>query len=133
MDNPSTQNTNDNQAIATDNEELIDTLSNLSNEEAMVVIAKGLLEEKGFDDLDEDTEGEMIEDLVERMMDFVNRAVLEQLPEAEMAELDQMIAKDEATDEKIGELIQRAGIDTSEATMQALEKFREIYLNGTEE
>lgn len=123
---------NDSQALAQE-DELAATLQNLSNEEAMVVIAKGLLREKGFTDLDEETEGEMIQDLVERMTDFVNRAVLEELPEEKMAELDQMIAEERASDEEVGRLIQESGIDTSVATMEALEKFREIYLNGNTE
>lgn len=123
---------NDSQALAQE-DELAATLQNLSNDEAMAVIAKGLLREKGFADLDEETEGEMIQDLVERMTDFVNRAVLEELPEEKMAELDQMIAEERASDEEVGRLIQESGIDTSVATMEALEKFREIYLNGNTE
>lgn len=123
---------NDSQALAQE-DELVATLQNLSNDEAMAVIAKGLLREKGFTDLDEETEGEMIQDLVERMTDFVNRAVLEELPEEKMAELDQMIAEERASDEEVGRLIQESGIDTSVATMKALEKFREIYLNGNTE
>lgn len=123
---------NDSQALAQE-DELAATLQNLSNDEAMAVIAKGLLREKGFTDLDEETEGEMIQDLVERMTDFVNRAVLEELPEEKMAELDQMIAEERASDEEVGRLIQESGIDTSVATMKALEKFREIYLNGNTE
>lgn len=123
---------NDSQALAQE-DELAATLQNLSNDEAMAVIAKGLLREKGFTDLDEETEGEMIQDLVERMTDFVNRAILEELPEEKMAELDQMIAEERASDEEVGRLIQESGIDTSVATMKALEKFREIYLNGNTE
>ena len=123
---------NDSQALAQE-DGLAATLQNLSNDEAMAVIAKGLLREKGFADLDEETEGEMIQDLVERMTDFVNRAVLEELPEEKMAELDQMIAEERASDEEVGRLIQESGIDTSVATMEALEKFREIYLNGNTE
>lgn len=123
---------NDSQ-VTTQDEEIAATLQNLSNEEAMAVIAKGLLQEKGFSDLDEETEGEMIQDLVERMTDFVNRAVLEELPEEKMAELDQMIAEERATDEEVGRLIQESGVDASAATMQALEKFREVYLNGSTE
>ena len=114
-------NTQDNQDIATD-------LSGLSNEEIMVAFADGLLNEKGLGEMSDEVRQEMLQDLVERLSDFVNRAILEALPEEKIAELDELIDRDVATPEAVSELINGVGFDVSERVAKAMEKFREIYL-----
>lgn len=108
-------------------------MENMSNVEAMRVIARGLLKEKGLPEMDMETEADMVNDLVERMSEFVNRAILEKLPEEKMTELDKMIDEDNAGPEAVTELIKSAGIDIEAATVEALEKFREIYLGAEAE
>lgn len=108
-------------------------MENMSNVEAMRVIARGLLKEKGLPEMDMETEADMVNDLVERMSEFVNRAILEKLPEEKMTELDKMIDEDNAGPEAVAELIKSAGIDIEAATVEALEKFREIYLGAEAE
>lgn len=109
------------------------TLQGMSEEEILAVVAEGLLAEKGMTDLEDDVKAEMVKDLVERMTEFVNRAILGALPEDKMAELNEKIEKDEASLEVVNQLVADSGIDANDVTTKALEKFREIYLGKTEE
>ena len=106
-----------------------DQLTNMSNEEVVANFAKGLLTEKNLGEMDEATEKDMVQDLIERINDFVNRAVLESLPKEKLDELDDMIDSDTATPEAVAQLIQNSGIDASAVAVKAMEKFREVYLD----
>lgn len=113
-------------------EELKATLESMSKEEVLAIFAKGLLIEKGFTDLDEATEADMVEDLVQRLVFFVNETILEALPVDKQAELNKLIEADSLTDESMDEIIRSAGIDAEAKTREAMEKFREKYLGGNE-
>lgn len=116
-------------------EELKATLEGMLKEEVLAIFAKGLLIEKGFTDLDEATEADMVSDLVQRLVFFVNEAIVEALPAEKQAELDGLIEADAVTEESMTEIVRSAGIDVEEKTREAMEKFREIYLsdNGNAE
>lgn len=107
-------------------EELKTTLEGMSKEEVLALFAKGLLIEKGFTDLDEATEADMVKDLVQRIVFFVNQSIVLALPEEKQKELEDLA--DDVTEEKIDEIIRSAGVDAEEVTRGAMEKFREIYL-----
>lgn len=107
-------------------EELKATLEGMSKEEVLALFAKGLLIEKGFTDLDEATEADMVKDLVQRIVFFVNQSIVLALPEEKQKELEDLA--DDVTEEKIDEIIRSAGVDAEEVTRGAMKKFREIYL-----
>lgn len=113
-------------------EELKATLEGMSKEEVLAIFAKGLLVEKGLTDLDADTEADMINDLVQRLVFFVNEAIVEALPEEKRKELNVLVEADNVTEESMDEIIRSAGIDIDEVTREAMEKFREIYLGDGE-
>lgn len=114
-------------------EELKAILEGMSKEEVLAIFAKGLLIEKGFTDLDADTEADMINDLVQRLVFFVNESIVEALPEDKQKELEVLTDSESVTDEKMDEIIRSAGIDIDGVTRGAMEKFREIYLGGGED
>ena len=110
----------------------LESLKNMSNEEFLEAFAKGLLVEKGLGEMDDETRAEMIKDLVERITTFVNRAVLEALPEDKLEQINQLADGDVSVDE-INKVVQESGIDTDQITTNALEKFRSIYLDPNKE
>lgn len=121
------QPTNDSSSEISD-EELKAALEGMSSEEVLAVFAKGLLIEKGFTDLDEATEADMVGDLVQRLVFFVNESIINALPEEKQKELNDLVGAN-ATEDAMNEIINSAGIDVEEETRKAMEKFREIYLN----
>ena len=111
--------------ISTDEE-----IANMSNEEIIENFARGLLIEKNLGEMDENTEKDMINDLIERVNAFIDRAVLESLPKEKLDELDNMIDNDTATPEAVAQLIQSSGIDANTISVEAMAKFREVYLGS---
>lgn len=112
---------------------LDDQIANMSNEEVIENFARGLLAEKNLGEMDEATEKDMINDLIERINEFINRAVLESLPKEKLDELDNMIENDAATPEAVAQLIQNSGIDAGTVSVEAMAKFREVYLGTSAE
>ncbi len=110
-----------------------DQFSNMSNEEVIASFAEGLLVEKNLGEMDEATEKDMVQDLIERINDFINRAVLENLPKEKLDELDTMIENNTATPEAVAQLIQSSGVDASAVSIEAMAKFREVYLDADTE
>lgn len=125
MDNTTVSNINDN--IMSD-EDLKDTLNSMSTDEVLHVVAITLLTEKGFTDLDDDTKRDMVEDLVQREYEFINRSIIAALPAEGKAELDQLVEAGEVTAEAMQGIVDKSGIDANAITEEAMKKFREIYL-----
>ncbi len=105
-------------------------LANMSNEEVVASFAEGLLIEKNFGEMDEETKKDMVNDIIERVNNFINRAVLESLPKEKLDELDAMIENDTASPEAVAQLIQDSGVDAGAVSVEAMAKFREIYLGA---
>lgn len=103
-------------------------LQNMSNEEILRAFAEGLLIEKGLGEMEPEVKEEMVEDLLERINAFVDRAALESLPPEKLEELNRMIDNDTATPDNVAELIKNSGQNTDEMVAKALEKFRDVYL-----
>ena len=109
-------------------EEFTELLSQLSNRDIYRIFAVNLLFEQGYTQID-NAEGEvMVDKIVERLEVFVNQELALALPEEQSDKLDDMIEDDTATPEAIAALYKEAGLDMSELTGLALEKFRKIYL-----
>lgn len=125
MDNTTVSNINDN--IMSD-EDLKDTLNSMSTDEVLHVVAITLLTEKGFTDLDDDTKRDMVEDLVQREYEFINRSIIAALPAEGKAELDKLVESGEVTAEAMQGIVDKSGIDANAITEEAMKKFREIYL-----
>jgi|GEM_PF-2024837 len=106
-------------------------LENMSDEEFLEAFAAGLLVEKNLGDMDDETRADMVHDLVERITTFVNRAILEALPEEKLDEINQL-SDNNASLEEINKVVQGTGIDVNQITASALEKFRTIYLGANE-
>lgn len=103
-------------------------LQSMNNDEVMEFFCRGLLKQKNLGEMDEETTREMVADLKERLVDFINRAVLEKLPKDKLDELNAAAEKGEATKEMIGKMIKESNADVDATVAEAMEKFGETYL-----
>ncbi len=88
----------------------------------------GLLDAKEWGSkIDEDGRKQLEEDLKGRLMDQIDRAVVEALPEDKVDGLNDLLDR-EASDEEIHEYIASSGVDVKGITMQTMLQFRELYL-----
>lgn len=126
------ENTNNGVNEMTD-EELRNALGKMSNEQILEVIAKSLLIEKGFTDLEPEVEQDMVKELVARETEYVNRALLAALPDDKMLELEKLADDENVSEEQLTKLVASADIDAEAITSKALEEFRDLYLGTAKE
>ncbi len=124
MDNSNYQ---DGGQVMTD-EELKQQLESMSGDEILDAYVQSLLIEKGFTNLDEETESKMIADLKERAIDMVNFSIIDALPDDKAAEISERIDNGEDAEALINAAVEEAGIDAQKITGEALDKLRELYL-----
>lgn len=88
----------------------------------------GMLDSKGWSSrVDEDGRKQLEEDLKTRLMDQIDRAVIEELPEDKVDGLNELFDK-EASDEEIQAYIAASGVDVQGVTLRTMLRFRELYL-----
>lgn len=114
-------------------EEVREALEGMSTDEVLAIFANGLLEEKGFTDIDDDTRTAMIEDLVQRENFMVNQALFNALPEEQKAKIDEIAGKENPDVAEVEAVIAESGIDADAIASNALEDFRKLYLAIDEE
>ena len=122
---------NDNQASAQDND-LVAALQDMSNEEIIEVFIEGLIIDKGLENLDEEEKDDIRDELNEKLTDFLTQALVNALPEDRVNELDNMIDDGAAGPENVRRLLDDAGVDSGKVVVDALQKFRELYLNSSD-
>ncbi|MBR6532189.1 hypothetical protein IKT64_00205 [Candidatus Saccharibacteria bacterium] len=124
MDNSNYQ---DGGQVMTD-EELKQQLESMSGDEILDAYVQSLLIEKGFTNLDEETESKMIADLKERAIDMINFSIIDALPDDKAAEISERIDNGEDAETLMNTAVEEAGIDAQKITGEALDKLRELYL-----
>ena len=99
-------------------------LEGASQDEMVSIYVYSLMEDKGQNP--EDIEAHKA--LKQRVVAAVNDAIIDALPEESAAELNKLFEQNEATPEKVADVVATAGINTQTITEQTLDKFREEYL-----
>lgn len=77
--------------------------------------------------IDDNAKKQLEEDLKNRLMDQIDQAVVEALPEDKIDSLNTLLDGD-ASDEEIGNFIVDCGIDVERITSQTMLRFRDLYL-----
>ncbi len=77
--------------------------------------------------VDEEGRKQLEEDLKVRLMDQIDRAVIEELPEEKVDGLNELLDH-EAPDEEIQQYIATSGVDVQGVTLRTMLRFRELYL-----
>lgn len=88
----------------------------------------GILDDKKLPGLDEEVRAQLVRDLRVRLLDQINRAVIEALPEDKLTELDAAMDNSDATDEQVQRLIVDSGVDVKRITVETMLRFRDLYL-----
>ncbi len=87
-----------------------------------------LLKDKGLTGLDAEVEAQLKRDLGQRLMDQIDRAVIEALPEEKAIELSAKLDDDNFSQEDTTKFIQDSGVDMQRVSLETMLKFRDLYL-----
>lgn len=88
-----------------------------------------ILNEKNIASMDAEVRAQLAADLKERLLDQINRAVIDALPAEKVTELDALLdAGDPVTDQQLQQLVQESGVDVQRITTETILRFRDLYL-----
>lgn len=91
-----------------------------------------LIEEKGYSDLDDDVREELRNDMITRLLDQIDMAAINALPEEKAIELaDKIDNEDDFNDDKVMQFIQDSGVDLQQVALETMLQFRMLYLGET--
>ena len=136
MDNNATMANDGATAVATDNNQALteEQMEQMSEDELLTIFAEEMMKQKGLDsELDQDTYKTLLEDLKQRMEYQINRAIVAQLTDEDLAKIGDKLENNTATAEDLDKVIAESNVDVAETTKDTLMTFREAYLGAGEE
>lgn len=104
--------------------------SDASVDELMDQFLRQMLIEKGVDDVSEEVFNQIVGDLKERLIFYINRAIIAELPAEQRIKLDNSLEGGTATAESINALVDESGLNTEPIIQQVMIDFKEKYLKG---
>ena len=105
------------------------SLSDISDKEAVSRFADSLIEEKGLSGLGDNEKAELKSSIEDKIVDTINQSLIYALPDDKFEELEKLADRDDITAEQVSELIANSGVDTQAVVTEAMDNFRQIFLN----
>ena len=93
---------------------------------------ESLLNDKGITNVEPEVREELKKDMKAKLLDQIDRAAIQALPEDKAAELAEKVGDPNFTNEDMTKFIQDSGVNLTEVALETMLKFRGFYL-GTEE
>lgn len=88
---------------------------------------KEIIDTKQLPGITEEAKAGLLEEMRERLLDMLNRALVEALPEDKLAGFSALLDED-ASDEQVQNYIVENGVDVQKVTAQTMLAFRTLYL-----
>ena len=104
-------------------------LEQMSNDELLDLFAEQMMVDKGLrNEVDDDVFEVLKDDLKDRLAMQINRAILVQLPDDKLEQLDRDLNNDTASVEGFEKRVTEAGVDIAKTTQDVMMAFRNTYL-----
>ncbi len=97
------------------------------NQDAISKFISDIIDAKGYKTLDSDVRRQLEQDLKNRLLDQIDRAVLEALPENKIDGFNDLLDRG-ASQQEIQQYIANSGVDTKKITLETMLRFRSLYL-----
>ena len=88
-----------------------------------------LIDEKDLN-LEDDVRQELKADMINRLLDQIDQASINALPEDKAIELADKLDDPDFTDEQVAEFIRNSGVDLERVALETMVQFRLLYLGG---
>ena len=99
------------------------------NQDALSKFISDIIDAKGYKTLDSDVRRQLEQDLKNRLLDQIDRAVLEALPENKIDGFNDLLDRG-ASQQEVQQYIATSGVDTKKITLETMLRFRSLYLGG---
>lgn len=97
------------------------------DQDALSKFISDIIDAKGYKTLDSDVRRQLEQDLKNRLIDQINRAVLEALPENKIDGFNDLLDRG-ASQQEVQQYIATSGVDTKKITLETMLRFRSLYL-----
>lgn len=97
------------------------------DQDALSKFISDIIDAKGYKTLDSDVRRQLEEDLKNRLLDQIDRAVLGALPENKIDGFNDLLDRN-ASQQEIQQYITSSGVDTKKITLETMLRFRSLYL-----
>lgn len=97
------------------------------NQDALSKFISDIIDAKGYKTLDSDVRRQLEQDLKNRLLDQIDRAVLEALPENKIDGFNDLLDRG-ASQQEVQQYIATSGVDTEKITLETMLRFRSLYL-----
>jgi len=97
------------------------------DQDALSKFINDIIDAKNFKTLDSDVRQQLEQDLKNRLLDQIDRAVLGALPENKIDGFNDLLDRN-ASQQEIQQYIANSGVDTKKITLETMLRFRSLYL-----
>ena len=97
------------------------------DQDALSKFINDIIDAKGYKTLDGDVRRQLEQDLKNRLLDQIDRAVLGALPENKIDGFNELLDRD-ASKQEIQQYVATSGVDTKKITLETMLRFRSLYL-----
>ena len=97
------------------------------NQDAISKFISDIIDAKGYKTLDSDVRRQLEQDLKNRLLDQIDGAVLEALPENKIDGFNDLLDRG-ASQQEVQQYIATSGVDTKKITLETMLRFRSLYL-----
>lgn len=87
-----------------------------------------IINKKNLSGVNDDVRQQLTADLRASLLDQINRAIIEALPEEKLDEFNQLLDKDGISDADVQQFISQSGVDIETVTARTMLRFRDFYL-----
>lgn len=87
-----------------------------------------IIDAKQLPGITEEAKIDLIAEMKERLLDLIDRALIEALPEDKVDALTALAENEATTDEELQQFVANSGVNVEEVTAQTLAQFKDLYL-----
>lgn len=93
-----------------------------------------MLDAKQLSGVTDDVRAQLVSDLKQRLLDQVNKALIDALPDGKMDEFEQLLDDETIDDARVQQFMLDAGVDVKKVTTVTILRFYDLYVkpNGGE-
>lgn len=99
------------------------------NQELIDKFIKDLLDAKNLNGVDDEVRQQLEQDLKTRLLDQIDRAIIEALPEDKLSGFNELLDNN-STAQDVQKYIIKCGVDTQKVTLETMLRFRALYLGS---
>lgn len=97
------------------------------DQDALSKFINNIIDAKNFKTLDGDVRQQLEQDLKNKLLDQIDRAVLGALPENKIDGFNELLDRD-ASKQEIQQYVATSGVNTKKITLETMLRFRSLYL-----